>query len=299
MRGATSSQQATATTRTLEAIGDVEDEDIRARSHKALRDVLVWGSSVTLDGPFEKIHVELHTARENDAKDLEDVVERFVKERRREAREADEAARDTDDASEKPSDDAPPEAVGKLARAVRSLRWHAYDDATIEQKGEVVTIDCDDRPTDADKALWKTVADANKERAKHAASILDAIAAGQDPSEDDEKALSARLAAILHPPESVALDGFGDFRIPGGGTCYVVDESTQSCAFAKWDKPTAVDKLKTQVQKAGFSFTPDATSDASFVAKKDAAVVAVAIFASHAGGAHVTVHLTPPAPKAH
>ena len=282
----------------LEQVGNVTDEEIHDRMRKGLRDVVVWGSSVSLDGPFQRVHVELHTAKEDDAKDLESTVERYVRELKREAKDADEdgvdvATKDSTDLA----DDAPPEQK-KLRAALRTLRWHAYEDATIETKGEVVTVDVVDKPADADKALWKAYADLNRERAKKAARIIDALAAGQPPSEEDEKGIAPELATLLHPPESIALEGFADLRIPGGGKCFVIDETTQTCAFAKWDKPTAVDKIKTQVTKAGFAFIPDKASDATFVAKKESAVVTMSVFASTAGGAHVTLHTSPLPPKA-
>ena len=276
------------------ALPSVSDEEIRDKSFRVLRDVKVWGSAVTYDGPFVRGHQEYQATKESDAKDIAEVLERYFKEMKRELKDADEAASEDKSGKDAASNDDPaiPER-DKLRAAVRKLEWHSVEDVVIDRSGVVVTVDMKMTPDSSDKAAWKAYADVNKARAKNAAAIIDALIAGNDPSEDDEKALSPKLHATLHPPESVPVDGFGDLRIPGGGRCFSVDATTASCAFPKWDKPTTSEKVKASVTKAGFAITPGA-SDATLLATKGESAVIVDIYGTKEKGSHVTLTMQPP-----
>jgi hypothetical protein len=276
------------------ALAPVNDAEIRDKTLRVLRDVKVWGAAVTYDGPFAKAHQEYQASKESDAKDIAEVLERYFKEMKRELKDADEAA--SEDKSGKdaaPSDDPSIPEREKLRAAIRKLEWHSVEDVVIDRSGVVVTVDMRMTPDSSDKAAWKAYADVNKARAKNAAAIIDALIAGNDPSEDDEKALSPKLQATLHPPESVPVDGFGDLRIPGGGRCYAVDATTASCAFPKWDRPTTSEKVKASVTKAGFAVTPGA-SDATLLATKGDSAVIVDIYGTKEKGSHVTLTMAPP-----
>ena len=279
------------------SLGPVSDEEIRDKTFRILRDVKVWGTAVTYDGPFARAHHDYQAAKESDAKDIAEALERYFKEMKRELKDADEAA--SEDKSGKSDKDAAsnedpaiPER-DKLRAAVRKLAWRSVEDVTIDRSGVVVTVDMKMAPDNSDKAAWKAYADVNKARAKNAAAIIAALIAGNEPSEDDEKALSPKLHATLHPPESVPVDGFGDLRIPGGGRCYAVDATTASCAFPKWDKPTTSEKVKASVTKAGFTVTPGA-SDATLLATKGDSSVTVDIYGTKEKGSHVTLTMAPP-----
>jgi hypothetical protein len=281
----------------LEVLGSVADEEIRDKSQKALRDAKVWGASVTLDGPFETDHVEYHAGKESDAQDIEDALFRYIKELKRVAKDAERDAKDQDDADSKKDDkagggDSP--AKRKFTLATLAVHRRALEEATIERSGSDVVVTIADKPDDAEKKAWKDYADENRDRAKKVTAIVDALMKGNDVSDDDLKALSGKLFDTLHPAEYLELTGLGGFRVPGGGECYAIDPTSQSCTYAKLDRAGIVAKLKEQAEKAGFEFASTAYSDSSFLAKKDSTYVSITVFENSGSGAHVTLALQPP-----
>ena len=250
----------------LNVIGYVTDDAVRTRAEKATHSVRLWSQEIGERDGFSQRHAEYTTKSDGDAKELEDALDRYVRAARlyeQGARSMLQSHRQAPHADENDED----RAWIDLTSAIEDARTRGLGQAKVSRHGSKVTLDCDDAPDVSDVAAAKAFADLRHRRSARAAAVIDALIAGRASSEEDEKALSPELSALLHIPESVTFEEFGGLPIPGGATCGRRDEWFE-CSYEKWDRRTTLGKMRSLAEKAGYSWSET-------VSKEDDVVVTV------------------------
>ncbi len=266
----------------------VKDEDLQKKIKSALKNTKLSVHSVSFDGPWENHHFEFHIDNEADAKDVQDALEKYMREAGRQAK--DDADREQEAEEKMPSDDDQPAPKERraFAKARSKLKLAAIKEAKIDRSGETVTLDMVESPDDDAKKAFGDFAKVNAERAQKVAAVIDKIMAGETLDSKALRDLAPNLADVIDPPEFVDLKQTAGIKMPGGGRCH---EQTKSalCTYAKGDKDKLFEKFKTQAEKDGYEVKKDEHGDSTYEVTKGDKKLTLLVSGSGASGASMTL----------
>ncbi|MFO0547033.1 MAG: hypothetical protein U0271_01530 [Polyangiaceae bacterium] len=278
----------------------VKDDDVQEKTKKAMKAVKLSGTSITLDGPWEKQITEYHCDGEEDAKDLESALRshyraaaRESKDAIRESKEREDEADKKDSSSKSKSQEKIEKVKKKWVKAKSEVEIRAMQEVEIEISGKQVTVKVTEKPTGDEKDAWKEWRDLMKERSDKAAAIVRQLEKGERPNGGDLKALSEKLAEALDPPEWKTLDDIGGIRVPGAGMCRpgYGEANKQTCAYKKLTKDEVLSKIKEAAESDGFTYKKQEYSDSFFDITKGSTKIEMFVFDGSKGETLVSLEL--------
>lgn len=198
---------------------DSEKAEKRAKKLKEIEPQWAYGSALKKNaGAFE---VYYRVDKEDDAKDIQDIVERAIKKERAKIKptkecEDNEAAKEKESKGDEKDDKKrePKKSYKAYQKAVMAIGRRALEEAEISQDGRWIKVRFEAKPSDDEKSAIDTFMGEQKDKLDPASKVIDALLNGEKPEKDLLKQLggSAFVEAVEKARDQKKAGGGGDVK---------------------------------------------------------------------------------------
>ncbi len=201
-----------------------EDPDKAEKRAKKLKEIEPqWARGSTLK-KYAGVHeVYYRVDKEDDAKDIQDIVERAIKKERAKIKptkecEDNEAAKEKESKGDEKEDKKrePKKSYKAYQKAVVAMGRRALEEAEISQDGKWIKVRFEAKPTDDEKSAIEAFMSEQKEKLEPASKVIDALLNGEKPEKDLLKQLggSAFVEAVEKARDQKKNGGGGEDAKP-------------------------------------------------------------------------------------
>jgi hypothetical protein len=233
-----------------------DDAELTKKMEKLLKDSKAFGMQTSAAKGFESITYQFVMSGEGDAKDLEELLEKYMKSAKSKMKDdldklskAQEGTKD--DPKESKQDRERRKLRGAFERAEKKVDVRTMENPKISRSGAKVTLHLKAEPESDEIEAWTNYRDFNKERAKTVAEIVADLLKDKDPDKEALKELGKGAEGLFYPIDYVEFAGVdGKITVPGA-RCSA--EFTTCSDKKTTKKEEAVAKGKAALEKAGFT----------------------------------------------